>query len=141
MNYELAKKLKEAGFPQELNNGDWAYFTDKDEYTDNEIHLMHDDNDEGCFVGNSYSHRYFDHDPTSWTKVPTLSELIEACGEDLIAIQREFNEFNEFTKFTECKWCAVNEWEDYYPPDVHRGGYGHTPEEAVAHLWLSLNNN
>ena len=125
MNYELAKKLKEAGFPQELNNGDWAYFTDKDEYTDNEIHLMHDDNDEGCFVGNSYSHRYFDHDPTSWTKVPTLSELIEACGTWI-----DLYGYND-------RWYAspntANENRNIY--------YGSSPEEAVARLWLSLNKN
>lgn len=68
---------------------------------------------------------------------PTLSELIEACGDNLIAIQNRhlLNGFDE--QFT-TKWCAVKEWEAYYPPEVSVGYYGSTPEEAVANLWLTL---
>lgn len=53
MNYELAKKLKEAGFPQ---SGQWGDITD----VNNRV---------VGFVNKTATH-----------VVPTLSELIESCG-------------------------------------------------------------
>lgn len=63
--------------------------------------------------------------------VPTLSELIDACGPDFVALVRwEVN-----------LWTASNCERD--TPMVHRGmeikTEGSTPEEAVANLWLELN--
>ena len=52
MNYELAKELKEAGFPQIVREGKFLYGTP------NELVI----------------HGY------EWCYAPTLSELIEACG-------------------------------------------------------------
>jgi len=53
---------------------------------------------------------------------PTLSELIEACGE-------------KFYQLTDMGigWTAIDNVERW-----HRGD-GKTPEEAVARLWLALN--
>ena len=54
---------------------------------------------------------------------PTLSELIEACGSGFTHLNRESVK----------EWCAY----DYngYSPDEPSS----TPEEAVANLWLALN--
>ena len=90
MKYELAKKLKDAGFSQREPT-----FTKFNEST--------------------------------WESVyePHLSELIEAC-EKISTIKRTGLDGAE-------KWSA--DATDY--PEV----YGETPEEAVAKLYLALNNN
>lgn len=85
MNYELAKQLKEEGFP-------------------------------------------FDKDVIEWEPgyIPTLSELIEACGDGFHGL-----------------WVIQDEWEAFSELDngyiVGKNGEGKTPEEAVAKLWLALN--
>lgn len=92
MNYELAKQLKDAGFPQviDFRSGE---FHDGDEEISN----------------------------------PSLSELIEACGDNFELsnmIRGEANRKNG-------NWLVMKD-----------SGYeqiGHTPEEAVALLWLELN--
>lgn len=57
---------------------------------------------------------------------PTLSELIEACG----------REFALESLYGEEKWVAhvFGRYED------RPKGEGSTPEEAIASLWLALNN-
>ena len=57
---------------------------------------------------------------------PTLSELIEACGD-------RFDKL-ELTQSLDGK---TKEWEA--TGDRYWNGYGSTPEEAVAKLWLALN--
>ena len=92
MNYELAKKLKEAGFPQDFD------------FAENVGSMLHPD-----------------------IHFPTLSELIEACGERFRSLlQHSVREDGH-------KWCAK--------AGKRAGGFlknGKTPEEAVAKLWLSL---
>lgn len=92
INYELAKQLKEAGFPQK-ETGEIAYGGSKD-------------------------------DGTYWeAALPTLSELIAACGD----------KFDCLTLHEGTWYCR-----DLRPiPTLV--GYGATPEEAVAKLWLALN--
>lgn len=102
INYELAKELKEAGFPSpeplekkflsDEFKGDIVFGTEDDE----PVYL------------------------------PTLSELIEACGEGLKELVRH-----------ERYWEALA----IDPVDGIPIGYyrGLTPEEAVARLWLALN--
>jgi len=59
--------------------------------------------------------------------IPTLSELIEACGKDFMELtQTKFNHWNA-NVFTLSK------------DGIHIFGGGDTPEEAVATLWLELN--
>lgn len=102
MNYELAKKLKDAGFPQKSRIGSILTKNDAPPQTEDD-----------------------------YAYPPTLSELIEACGDDFGFLQ------------------AAN------VPNIHKriiggwaaGAYGtdepisvyETPEEAVANLWLALN--
>jgi hypothetical protein len=85
MTYELAKQLKDAGFP---------------------------------FIK-------CEHDESS-IKIPTLSELIEACGAGFDHLMRVDEGFLAFPNDIDVK----NDGEDYL---------GKTPEEAVAKLWLKLN--
>lgn len=88
--YELAKKLKDAGFPQEMKDGS-----------------MLDDglNNEGYGPETAYD--------------PTLSELIEACGESFVMLGHRGS--------------------GWFSESISNIGNGTTPEEAVANLWLELN--
>lgn len=90
MTYELAKKLKDAGYKQ------------------------------GGSPNTMYS-----PDQKEIVYIPTLSELIKACGDDfsgLIINRGPLSDVNT-------KWsCAGGRFI----------GLGSTPEEAVANLWLSL---
>lgn len=62
---------------------------------------------------------------------PTLSELIEACGPDFVVLERWENDL----------WTAANGAEGSPIRESARKieGEGKTPEEAVANLWLKLN--
>lgn len=147
MYYDLAKQLKDAGFPQKLWN--FSYHPSKDlcsfAYDDEgEFHLLHHDNDEGGSVGNDYSHR--ENANINWTACPTLSGLIEACGRRFewlglySAIPYGYNNdlyFNK-DKWVCGKWnCPIYHEGDYFTEDSR----GHTPEEAIANLWLILNKH
>ncbi len=98
MNYELAKKLKEAGFKQSGKGKVW--------YTSSE------DREQYFFDGE------FEIRPVY---IPTLSELIEACGEEDLILKCIVKE----------NWTAEKLTGEY--------GIGNTAEEAVANLWLELN--
>lgn len=102
MNYELAKQLKDAGFPQQIH--DDAMYVDSDGRSTHEptIHWL---NGEIAYI-------------------PTLSELIAACGDDFIRLDKCAHDW----------WATglVDGWDEFN---------GKTPEEAVANLWLSLNAN
>jgi hypothetical protein len=94
MNYELAKKLKDAGFPQYEPNGFPG--------------IMNPDGDKAVYY-------------------PTLSKLIESCGDD-------FKEMYRADKSGKSIWVAK------CCDNSSHVGEGSTPEEAVANLWLALNN-
>jgi len=111
MTYELALALKNKGFPQEL----------KDVVSEN---IYFDSNKEiviGAFVESEVSEKM--------VKVPTLSELIEACGEEFKSVTRAYNAEGNV------EWYA--EGEDITVPTNDQLGYS-SPEEAVARLWLAL---
>jgi len=117
MNYELAKKLKDAGFPQEkcyftfvkISNGEWDLWNSTDisefETPRTEISDVH------C---------------------PTLSELIEVCGEGFETLSKD-----------EDGWYANNyytrEQAEKQDDSILKLFHGSTPEEAVAKLWLEIN--
>jgi hypothetical protein len=89
ISYQLAKKLKDAGFPQ----GELARAQQKAGY--------------------------------DYVSMPTISDLIAACGEDFRALSRE----------PDC-WLACGYFsEDGEWKNAHAGD---TPEEALARLWLSI---
>ena len=95
MDYILAKKLKDAGFSKYWG-GAGGRFT-KSDY---------------CIV-----------DECDFCSPPSLSELIEACGNGFDYLFRKNNDGS--------LWIATTNGGDEYE--------GETPEIAVAHLWLELN--
>jgi len=70
MNYELAKKLKEAGFPQGDNPEQQKLREDNDPY---------EPNNRTMWV-KYFTKEYVDAAKDKIVYIPTLSELIEACG-------------------------------------------------------------
>lgn len=119
MNYELVKKLKEAGWPQKLVSGS------SDVY-----HLNHSDKD----LNKIYTVTEGNIINTEYLKVPLLSELVEACGEDFDAIfSGKQRKEDGYPKSKDMEWRA---------DATNRTGFscsGSTPEEAIANLWLALN--
>lgn len=102
MTYELAKQLKDAGFPQKITAGA------------GDGHLFQDE-----VYGIAYA--------------PTLSELIEACGQDLWILKRG-------SYMGEFGWIVGQDRkEEDNPAYWFLFRFGKTPEEAVAKLWLALN--
>lgn len=100
ISYELAKQLKDAGFPKKIVLG-----MDAKEVADRM--------EKGLFV--------------EVPEYPTLSELIEACGNGFTGLFRTTNYSSKN------QWLAEN--------DTKNGSshHGETAEEAVANLWLALN--
>lgn len=95
MNYKLAKKLKDAGFPF-----DWC------------------DDKSPCLMVDL---------PDEYDCYPTLSELIDSCGEIFLDIGKE-----------DC--IAYDGFPGNYDDNnVKNEGRGKTPEESVAKLWFKLN--
>ena len=131
MTYELAKKLKDAGF--KFRGGVTFQESYKEYY--------------GYWVCSNNCEEYFTGDDTAidmkckkcggdmvWMgKPPTLSELIEACGDRFALSKNKDN------------WCAwiinsIPVGEHPYDKSYDMKSYGETPEEAVANLWLKLKN-
>lgn len=113
MNYELAKKLKDAGFPQTGLRFTWYY--------------------EGNHIYNSGEEYFNVAEHPGRIIAPTLEELIEACRDHLNIIHRDN---------LELKWFAgIGDGQDGGP--MHHSafpfGSGETPLIAVANLWLELN--
>ena len=96
INYELAKKLKDAGFPMKRVGG-----------------LAPD----GASVYADAKGAYL---------LPTLSELIEACGTNFYGLRRDRDALGVY-------WIAETR------DNLKNTGGSETPEEAVARLWLALN--
>lgn len=110
MNYELAKKLKDAGFPESEEDNKYIE-------PDNTIVSP---GSGPCTEKAIY--------------VPSLSELIEACGYEfrMLLLHTTYN------KKLKKPWEAVPNKK--IRPEV-KGAKGSTPEEAVANLWLYINTN
>ncbi len=113
MNYELAKQLKDAGFPQAAD----AQGTLRD--------------------GGSY---LFPDEMTLATPkkkldaaiayAPTLSELIQACGNRFIAVGAYYR--------NQGWYCEILTGRDERGEEIIEDVQGVTPEEAVAKLYLAL---
>jgi len=112
MTYELAKKLKDAGFPQNFRNGN--YYAEKDlTFKEAQVaHFFFDERQKGTPEKELATKKCI--------SIPTLSELIEAIGDNI----------NIFKTNNRCvASLGEPEW----------GSKGENPEEAVANLWLELN--
>jgi hypothetical protein len=111
MNLELAQELKEAGYPQEEN---LFYWTTQPQGNTSVIYGMPTERE------------LRRHKGTKFYAAPMLSDLIAACG----------NGFEALSKRSEVQWLAISKVE---LPDKSQGRLGSSPEEAVARLWLALN--
>jgi hypothetical protein len=109
MNYELAKELKEAGFPQ----GD--PFVSKGEYTSSTGMRGR--------LGLELDEYKAKHPDCLIFYCPTLEELIEACGDTFGTLEK----------------TSIGIYGAYKKNDMMTNGVAATPTEAVARLWLALN--
>lgn len=120
MNYELAKQLKEAGFPM---------------LRDICAHWFFNNDGEKFYYLNGWDNES-DGNPFDMYWCPSLEELIEACGttyEDETWGEAVFS-----LSFGRDTWYAMFDVCDYQPSkDLFSEGT--TPSEAVAKLWLALN--
>ncbi len=108
MKYELAKKLEDAGFGKNraILHGKRIVFSDS--HIDSEGNLI---------------------TSADAVEVPTLSELIEACGDGFDALLKGQRKNNVYGL-----------WRADASDEAHGISLtGSTPEEAVANLWLALN--
>jgi hypothetical protein len=103
MDYALAMELKQAG---------WSMYVAGRGYVD---------------IGNITPAGFFDNWPPSVCAVPTLEEIIEACGDGFYLTDRNDGK----TRF-EFRWIAGVAGDT-------RHSLGTIPIEAVARLWLALN--
>jgi len=99
MNYELAKKLKDAGFEQ-YGNGTLAV----------------------CPPGSTEADIAY---------IPTLEELIEACGDGFDAL------FGPYSSLNNHEGVRIRDWR--CDSTGSSTATGKTAKEAVANLWLALN--
>lgn len=110
ISYELAKELKDAGWPQKGEK--WL-------------------TPEGYSVCNCYVCQNEGQQPNPNKDIvePTLSELI-------LEVYKYCHEYRlECVKDNPGVWAACTCWGNGYEDDWQRGP---TPEEAVARLWLAL---
>jgi len=120
MNYELCKKLKEAGFPPShwIGGHGFYYLTETIIVTKRNVLDMKVCGANGEVVSLD-----------SLIYIPTLSEFIAECG----------------AVFTSLEWLrgvgSTAEWEAtaFENHEQVAIGEGRTPEEAVANLYLALN--
>ena|SRR3990167_2024210 len=131
MNYELCKKLKDAGYPQK---GYWFWSVDETDMP--RITTEANVYDTCSFVKSA--------DGKSYEKIklcfaPTLSELIEACGDKFHKL--EMNNDSAYPNSPH-KWSAFEfRMSDEWKAGEFQYVSGSTPEEAVANLYLRLKNN
>lgn len=144
MNYELAKRLKDAGFPQyseRITSAEDVCPQKAGSILDHRtfdygIYPIPEPDDfsqgkaiSSCILSREYLQSEEGRKYTVY--FPTLEELIEACGEEQdICIYRPLSDDRK-------RWCAV--WADKDTRISITRSYSTTPIEAVANLWLTLN--
>lgn len=122
MNYEIAKQLKDAGFPKSEGWFETLYYCNSDSYCNN-TSMDSEITKSPCESCGWFGWRSMNKEPRV-----TLSELIEACGDRFYGVIRDF-----FDK----GWTAGEYWDyDFFGGEI---AYGNTPEEAVANLYIQLN--
>lgn len=134
MNYETALELKNAGWKQENSHSFYCKWRDQDGFL----------TDQG--VLDSYRDQEIKTDfIIHQADCPTLSELIEACTDKNWELRKSWNfelihgSYKNATPETMWKgWTGL--WKAQMLDDEEDiEGFGPSPEEAVARLWLALN--
>jgi hypothetical protein len=121
ISYELALKLKNAGFPQEWKDNHNVITNDKE--CDNP----------NCLKGHKTLYCHSAH-------LPILEELIEACREEYFSLMKSKYRIGSGTH----SWSAEGKTKNTWITSEHDNSeivtvFGPTPSEAVANLWLKLN--
>lgn len=120
MDYNLAKELKDVGFPQyveESPNGRRYYFIREDD-----LSFVHQGGPDTTHIDNAY-------DEGDIMLAPSLEELIEACGEGNFFLEKTFETAPSGLDMMQV-WVAQSGMTE---------GRNPTPVGAVARLWLALN--
>jgi hypothetical protein len=117
MTYELAKQLKDAGFPQ-----DGLYM-----YGQGYNFVVNPNTPGSHSLSAAEYERQLDK-----CYLPTLSELIEACPKE----RGDFEATFTLTIFDKTRWVAFYDSGD--GASFYEQGEGSSSEEAVAKLWLAL---
>ena len=118
MTYEIAKQLKDAGFPQHWNSRGLGHnFICKDNKT------------------------YCTYPSKNRAYVPDLSSLIIMCGEGFGELVRSNNYITKPMWLAYPSKGALNKSDNDCVLDCCVYEIGSTPKEAVAELWLALNKN
>lgn len=113
MKYELAKELKDAGFPQKTE----SYLVEHRKWEEQDGKMVE--------IGPVWiKEQWGSLTSATWVSIPTLSELIEAC----VGVRSRELVLNTLKGYSEARII-----------DKEELGAGKTPEEAVAKLWLALN--
>lgn len=135
ISYELAKQLKEAGFPQKRDPKKGELFSYLAYYKDDfNIEVGTYDT---CCASSSFNYDEYVNavdfkeceessiGASGWVcYIPTLEELIEACGDEKFSL-----------------WCYPHGYIIGFTPGSMKDDMRicKTPSEAVARLWLALN--
>lgn len=127
MDYDLAKELKEAGFPQN-SVMEWEF-----DPTTKEAEL-HEKGLRGCARCGAIVSGLRPHLAVQRADCPTLEELIEACGDEFFSVQRHHQVAGRSDSGIFFRAFGVR------PKDGHNiSADGPTPKVAAARLWLALN--
>lgn len=129
MNYNLAKQLKDAGFPQKTQ---WKYvrgYSRSENFETGAKEVNVSDwrlrlNEVVLTTGQEVFEWWYAEVKAieaDWVAAPTLEELIEDCGDKYFELGRVISEGGY--------WLASKDG---------KHGRGTTPTEAVAMLWLAL---
>ena len=135
MNYELAKKLKEVGWPQNFSKDEEVFMEKSAVY-----YLDIATEEERSRPVKSK----FDSQELEWIiKIPTLAELIEAVRFFGLKFGLSCNKLYKGEKWkdlgrSEGSCLATTYIEGFWGYKVFKCELGATPEEAVANLWLKL---
>ncbi len=146
---ETALKLKEAGFPQKEEN---CFFYGKHFYQD-DFDKPEGEGDIEVFYSEECDHDEYGGRHEIICYSPTLSELIEACGEKFTGLER--NKFSgKYLANYQKPWSIKKKpWWTILLPSKYKIALtsafsqtyentleiGSSPEEAVADLWIALN--
>ena len=86
-----------------------------------------------------YSH---EHDKGQFVYFPNLSELIEACGDDILGLNRTHDDSGEPNGWVaDTHTCSCDCGKDNCLNFKWEHESGATPTEAVARLWLAIKTN
>jgi hypothetical protein len=141
ITYELAKQLKDVGFPQEMKGGDRCFWAEKIYVHTGGGHLDQNNRKEGFYFQEGATCCFDDEDYTgamniyddAVVKIPTLSELIAECGDVVLWKYRNV----WYAGNGKGKEMGTDYVDDYWYENEKEKGSGEEPEEAVSRLYIN----